>query len=138
MNIWSRWKSAKRKGMTQKRPGSGLRLTLAALLLSVTVLSAQPVYAQPSSERQESVVLSRAEADSVLTRMRMLEIDLWECESQARADSLHAEERLALRERAYEEIIDAYKDERPGWLERFVKQPVVWLAIGVYLGTQAH
>ena len=83
-------------------------------------------------------MLTEAEADSVLTEIKMLHVDIWELEQQAEADSLYAEKRLEMQERMYEDIIEVYKEDRPGWLERFVKQPVVWLAVGVWLGVQAQ
>jgi hypothetical protein len=67
-----------------------------------------------------------------------LEVALWECRQLARQDSLYYEDRLQLQEKAHKEILQAYKDERPGWLERLVKQPVVWLAIGMWVGVQAR
>jgi hypothetical protein len=124
--------------MRLRKPASRLRLMLVALLLALTVLSVRPVYGQPSSPSSGSVVLTEAEADSVLTEIKLLHVDIWELERQAEADSLYYEKRLELQARAYEDIIEAYQEDRPGWLERFVKQPVVWLAVGVWLGVQAQ
>lgn len=138
MNIWTNSRS--RCGSSTKRTGlaSRLRLTLAALLLSLAVLSVPMAYAQPSSPRSENVVLTPAEADSVLTEILLLKIDLEECAAQARADSLYQEQRLRLQERAYEDMLEAYKEDRPGWVERAIKQPVLWLALGMWIGVQAQ
>lgn len=111
---------------------------LVALLLMPTGLRTQPAYAQPSSDKPAVVELTEAEADSVLARIDHLEIDLWECEQRAVLDSLYWQERLDLQEDAYERMLDAYKDERPGWLERLAKQPVVWLALGMWIGVRAN
>ena len=114
-----------------------LRVLLAGLLVTATVLPTQTVSAQPSSD-EPVVELSVSEADSILKTIDDLEVELWESRALARQDSLYYEELLRLREQAYNEILQAYKDERPGWLERFVKQPVVWLAIGMWVGVRAR
>jgi len=84
-----------------------------------------------------SVELSAAEADSIISHIDGLEIDLWECRALAANDSVYSADRLFRQERMYEEILQKYKDEQPNWLERTLKQPVVWLAIGMWLGVQA-
>lgn len=113
-----------------------LALMLAALLLSAIALAPLRAYGQPSSE-PAVVELSVAEADSILATIEELEIDLWECERLAAADSAFFEERLDLQERAYEQMLDAYRQDRPSWLERVLKQPVIWLGLGMYIGVQA-
>lgn len=119
--------------------GSRLRLTLVVLLLVLTLVGLTRLsYAQPSSERSDVVELSVEQADSLLITIKDLEISLWECRELAAQDSLFAEERLELVEKSYEEILQAYRDDRPGWLERLVKQPVVWLALGMWIGVQAQ
>lgn len=114
------------------------RLTLVGLLLIVTAHTTLPAYAQPSSPKPDVVELSVAEADSILATIDGLRIDLWETRELAAQDSLFYEERLALTEKAYEEMLDAYKADRPNWLERLAKQPVVWLAFGMWIGVQAR
>ncbi len=113
------------------------RLTLVGLMLIATAHVTLPAYAQPSSG-SPVVELTVAEADSILATIDGLRIDLWETRELAAQDSLFYEERLALTEKAYEEMLDAYKEERPNWLERLAKQPVVWLAVGMWIGVQAR
>ena len=138
MNICKslRQKSSRRMRLTS--PGSKLKLMVAGLVLALTILAVQPTYGQPSSSNSGSVVLTEAEADSVLTEIKMLHVDIWELERKAEVDSLNAEKRLEIQGNMYEDVIEAYKEDRPGWLEKFVKQPVVWLAVGVWLGVQAQ
>lgn len=124
-----------------------LLLGVIALVLTIalTATSVRAIDAPNSSAASEPVVeLSTAEADSVLDliddqelRIRLLEIDLEETRRLAAIDSTLAATRLELTREAYEEIIQAYKDDRDNWLERMAKKPVVWLAIGLYLGVQA-
>lgn len=109
----------------------------AGLIVLALALVPRPACAQPSSE-PPVVELSVDEADSVMAAIDDLEVALWECRQLARQDSLYYEDRLQLQEKAHKEILQAYKDERPGWLERLVKQPVVWLAIGMWVGVQAR
>jgi hypothetical protein len=113
-----------------------LRAGLVVLLLTANVPAVQTVCAQPSST-EPVVELSVSEADSILKMVDDLEVELWEARALARQDSLYYEELLRLRAETYENVLQAYKGERPGWLERFVKQPVVWLAVGMWLGVQA-
>lgn len=113
------------------------RLMLALLLVTVTVLAIPAAYAQPSSE-QPVVELTVAEADSILARIDQLEVRVWELNRLSQLDSLYYEERLELVSQTYKEIVKAYKDEQPNWLERLAKQPVIWLALGMYIGVQAN
>jgi hypothetical protein len=110
---------------------------LVALLLSAIALAPPAASAQSSSE-PPAVELSVDEADSILATIQGLEIDLWEARELAAQDSAYYEERLRLQEETYERILDAYKEDRPGWLERTLKQPVVWLALGMWIGVQAQ
>jgi hypothetical protein len=133
----SRTMSPRRKSCgLHARPRFAQRLALAVLLLIAIGLSKPPAYAQPSSE-PSVVELSVAEADSILARIEHLEVDLWEARALAQQDSLFYEDRLRLQEQAYERMLDAYKDERPNWLERVLKHPSVWLALGMWIGVQA-
>lgn len=128
-----------RRGHCAMRGARGfwLKAALVVLLVSATAPQTQTAYAQPSSD-EPVVELTVSEADSILATIDDLEVRLWEAQALARQDSLYYEERLALQERAYEEILSAYKADRPGWLERLVKQPVVWLALGMWVGVQAN
>ena len=112
------------------------KLALAALLLTAIGLAPVASSGQPYSE-PPAVELSVGEADSILATIERLEVDLWECRRLAAADSSYYADKLELQERAYERMLDAYKDERPNWFERVLKQPVVWLAIGMWIGVQA-
>jgi hypothetical protein len=113
------------------------RLALVALLAIWLGLTSTPIsYAQPSST-PPVVTFTLSEADSILARIDNLEVRVWELNRLAELDSLYYVERLESQAKVYEEIIKAYKDERPNWLERLAKQPVLWLALGMYIGVQA-
>lgn len=137
MNIWEKLSSRSGTSATHSVTRWATRLTLALLSVIVLGLASLPSYAQPSSE-PPVVELTVAEADSVLGRIDELEVRVWELTRLAELDSLYYEERLELQEEAYDNIIEAYKQEQPGWLERLIKQPVVWLAIGMWVGVQAN
>lgn len=86
------------------------------------VLSATPSCAEP-------VVLSAAEADSVMAAMDRLEVGLWECREQARVDSTLAAAELAIYERALDE-------QRGSWLDRLLADPRLWFVLGAWVGLQ--
>jgi len=121
-------------------------VTALALLMLPLRASGQPTDVPNSSPVSEHVVeLSVAEADSLLDliddqglRIALLEIDVSEARRIAEADSTLAAELLRHQERSYEAIIEAYRDDRDNWLERMVKKPIVWLALGLWLGVQAQ
>jgi len=135
-------------------PESGMRLLLRlligvialSLVIAPTVTAGQTTDALNSSTASGNVVeLSNAEADSLLDliddqdlRIRLLEVDLWEARAFARNDSTLAARRLELTEQAYERMLDAYKEDRDNWVERLVKQPLVWFGLGVWLAGQAQ
>jgi len=113
-----------------------------ALAASACGAKATPIDAEPSSS--EPVVLTAAEADSVLAliddqglRLELLETDLWEARRLARADSTLAADQLRLQKQAYETMLEAYRDDRGNWLERAARHPLVWFALGVWLSGQA-
>jgi len=98
-----------------------------------------------SAESDSVVVLSNSEADSLLDliddqalHVRLLEADLWEARELARSDSVLASEQLKLQEHYYEQIIQAYRDDQDTWVERIVKQPLIWFGLGVWLAGQAR
>ena len=125
---------------SKPRPRRSARsLVLIALLaLGLLVLSCDKSFGNDSVLSADALVELRAtEVDSVISLIDSLEIDLWECRALASSDSAYSAERLARQERMYEEILQQYKDEQPNWLERTLKQPVVWLAIGMWVGVQA-
>jgi hypothetical protein len=130
----SRWLSAY---ATRNTVRLWKRLALVALLAIWLGLTSTPIsYAQPSST-PPVVTFTLSEADSILARIDNLEVRVWELNRLAELDSLYYVERLESQAKVYEEIIKAYKDERPNWLERLAKQPVLWLALGMYIGVQA-
>lgn len=110
------------------------RLVAIAMLL---VLVSAPIsrksyssaYASP-----DSITLSVAQADSLIQviddqelDIRLLRIDLRETRQVAAVDSvLHAEQ------------LRLYREDRPGWLERFLKKPELWFMIGVVAGLYSH
>jgi hypothetical protein len=120
-------------------------VALAALMLPLQARGQETDASRSSSESVPVVELSIAEADSLLDliddqnlRIALLEIDLEEARRIAASDSTLAADRLRHQERSYEAIIEAYRDDRDNWLERMVKKPIVWLALGMWLGVQAQ
>jgi hypothetical protein len=120
-------------------------LALALLMLPIRARGQATEGPNSSSESVPVVELSIAEADSLLDlideqglRIALLEIDLQEARRIAASDSTLAADRLRHQERSYEAIIEAYRDDRDNWLERMVKKPIVWLALGLWLGVQAQ
>jgi len=115
------------------------RLTGAALVLCLLVSScASGAHAQTDepSYSNEPVVLSAAEADSILDmiddqglRIKLLEVDLWEQRRTAEVDSTLAATRYHIKELEVEAL-------RGNAITRFLKHPVVWLALGVWLAGQ--
>lgn len=139
VRIWQKLRSNASGCVQSARRGLRLRSLLVVLLLVLALLGAMTTPTrcdEPSSPA--SVELSVSEAESLITLIDDLEIERWRLEQKAVIDSLYYEDRLARQEKLYEEIIESYKGERPGWLERLVKQPVVWLAIGMWVGVQAN
>ena len=126
-----------------KRRGYATRRVLGTTLLAVTLVAGTP---SPSySNGSNSVVLTTAEADSIILtideltlEVGLLQADLYEVTAGARADSALAADKLALARETYETILTAYKDDRDSWLKRLLKQPVLWLALGAWIGVQAR
>ena len=120
-------------------------LALALLTLPLRARGQEIDTPNSSSASEHAVELSIAEADSLLDliddqglRIALIEIDLQEARRIAASDSTLAADQLRHQERAYEAIIEAYRDDRDNWLERMVKKPIVWLVLGLYLGVQAE
>ena len=93
----------------------------------------------------DDVVLTEAQADSITVYIDELELEVGFLRAEldaeraiAAVDSTLAADRLALFRRQYEETLDLYKKDRPGWLERLVMDPKLWLVVGVWAGTQAN
>ena len=61
--------------------------------------------------------------------IRLLEIDLWEERRTAEVDSTLAATKHEIQEQQIEAL-------RGNAITRFLKHPVVWLALGVWLGAQ--
>ena len=105
------------------------------LLLLVTSCASIARTEEPNSS-EEPVVLSVAEADSILDmiddqglRIALLEADLYEARRHAQVDSALSAMQLDIKEQE----VDAL---RGNWITRLFKHPVVWLALGVWLGAQ--
>lgn len=117
-------------------------LRRSALAFAVFVALAMVPPATSSGENSGSVTLTRAEADSLATliegqaeRIRLLEIDLWECRELAAADSSFAAERERLMQEYYDGLV---KDlGRENWFRKTLGHPVIWFAAGAYLGVRA-
>lgn len=136
-STWRIWKARPARCVTRSARRFWLRVVLVALLVSVTGPAMRTSSAQPSSS-EPVVELSVSEADSILKTIDDLEVRVWELTALAEQDSIYHEERLRLRTEAYETMLEAYREERPGWVERIVKQPIIWLTIGMWLGVQAQ
>lgn len=115
---------------------------LLAVALAVICLTAPVTSSKICSTAcgADSVTFSHAQAESLLAlidsktqHIAGLEIDLWEARQLARADSVAAAERA----RIMQEYYDSLLSQQPSWLDRTMKHPVVWLALGMYLGVQA-
>jgi hypothetical protein len=120
---------------------------IALALIMMPILASGQATDAPnfSAESDSVVVLSNSEADSLLDliddqtlHVRLLEADLWEARELARSDSVLASEQLKLQEHYYEQIIQAYRDDQDTWVERIVKQPLIWFGLGVWLAGQAQ
>lgn len=153
MSSWSTW--SERLGRPgESPPNAGMRLLLklivfviALALIMMPILASGQATDAPnfSAESDSVVVLSNSEADSLLDliddqalHVRLLEADLWEARELARSDSVLASEQLKLQEHYYEQIIQAYRDDQDTWVERIVKQPLIWFGLGVWLAGQAQ
>lgn len=153
MSSWSIWSG--RLGRPGERPPDAeMRLLLklivfviALALIMMPILASGQATDAPnfSAESDSVVVLSNSEADSLLDliddqtlHVRLLEADLWEARELARSDSVLASEQLKLQEHYYEQIIQAYRDDQDTWVERIVKQPLIWFGLGVWLAGQAQ
>jgi len=111
-----------------KKNGEKFSRIMTCGVLALTLLIQQPSYAQKSST--ESVELSKAEADSLLstldsyeTRLRLARINLAECREYAQLDSL---------------IFAQYKEStKRGFLDKLVNHPIIWFVLGTYIGVMA-
>jgi len=110
-----------------------------ALLLCTATPS--PSY---STDSDEVVELSVAQVDSTIALIDDLTLSLHlsglaldEAIAYAQADSAFAALKLDLTVDSYEVMLQAYKDDRDSWVERLIKQPIVWFAIGAWIGIQA-
>ncbi len=120
-------------------------LISSAIALMWTAAICVPSYANDSVSSDDVIELSVAEIDSTIQLIdeltldvRLLEIDLREARSLSTMDSLLAAKQLDLTVQAYETMLQAYKDERDSWIQRIVKQPILWLAAGMWIGVQAQ
>lgn len=116
--------------------GKRFARALTPVLLSALLLAGAPTSsAQSSSARSASsdsvVVLTAAEADSILAaldnqevRLQLLQVDLDECRALARLDSLQAQAALAAAHQP--------------WYERIVRHPIVWFSLGVFVAVSAQ
>jgi hypothetical protein len=81
-----------------------------------------PPPAPSASEAAGKVCFTVSEADSILTQLQLLQIDLDECRSVAALDSAAAAARL--------------RAEHQPWYEKALRHPLVWFAIGAYTAIQ--
>lgn len=125
-----------------KRIKTALMYVLTISGIALTLLTAMP--ASSYSNESDAVVITAAQADSTVALIdeltlesNLLRIDLDECRRLAESDSTLAAQRLELVTTSYEVMLEAYKDDRDNWIERLVKQPIVWFAVGAWMGIQA-
>lgn len=126
--------SARRMRSALKRMLTGKRLVVIASLFVLTLApisrpNYSSVYASP-----DSVTISVEQADSLIQkiddqalRIQLLRIDLRETRQIAAVDSVMHAEQLRL-----------YREERPNWIERFLKKPELWFMLGVMAGLYSH
>lgn len=130
-------------GMT--RIGHGLKLLILGGMLAIVLAtgdpSCSPGYVTAAPDTTENVVLTAAEADSLIDliddqalEIRLLEIDLREARSLAANDSTLAAHQLALQNRYYEQVIAVYKDDRDSWVVKALQHPAIWFMVGAYAG----
>lgn len=117
---------------------------LASVMLVSTALCviSGPSYSTESASTapDTTIVLTTAQADSLLQlidsqalQLELLRIDLREARALAQVDSLMVDQYRA----HYERIIALYQAEQPSWWSQALRSPVLWLALGGYLGVQA-
>ncbi len=113
---------------------------LVVVLLTAMALTSSPAYADDSPTKP----LDAEETDQLydlLTQqddeLALLRIDLRAMQEHAAIDSMLAARKLELLVEGYEVIIDGYKKSRPSFLERLVKEPIIWLALGTWFGSAA-
>ncbi len=116
-----------------------LQYVLITFMISALMLSSN-AYADDSLTKP----LDAEETDQLydlLTRqdeeLALLRIDLRAMQEHAAIDSMLAARERELLIEGYEVIIDGYKKSRPSFLERLVKEPIIWLALGTWFGSQA-
>ncbi len=98
---------------------------MSALLLVTPSLSARSYSGEPApapSAADSLVCFTIEEADSILTTLQLLQIDLDECRATAALDSAAAAARL--------------RAEKQPWYEKVIRHPLIWFAIGAYTASQ--
>lgn len=108
--------------------------TLSAVLMLAAVLSVSNCSVPSVAE----VVLTDQEADSLIAHISAqdsilieLEYNIWAAVDIAVLDSTLQSERLVATTEMYEQLL---AESTPGFLERIFRWPVLWLAIGVWVG----
>jgi len=121
-----------------------LIVSVIALTLAQTAGTSYSTGSMTSASDTTEVVLSVAEADSIINliddqelRIRLLRIELDRLRGHARNDSLFNVRMLLLQENSYEQIIAVYKADREHWFVRTLKHPAIWFCVGAYAGLQA-
>ena len=113
-----------------------LQRSLSTLLIALVLLVATP---RPScSDDSANIELSTAQVDSTIAviddlrlDLRLCQIDKLELEMKAHEDSVFAARKLEITKQFYEGYID---DIEGNWIGRLIQHPVVWLAVGVWVG----
>lgn len=76
--------------------------------------------------------------DSLEVEIALRDIRLAYADSTRIAEREYFEEEINIQSEARKRIIKACKESEPSFVERLIKQPVIWLALGVWLGVQAN
>ncbi|KPK44905.1 MAG: hypothetical protein AMJ65_01670 [Phycisphaerae bacterium SG8_4] len=74
--------------------------------------------------------------DSLDTEILLRDIRLAHADSVAAIREEYWRDEVRLQEESRERILDACRDKEEHWALRLVKEPLLWLAIGIYLGAQ--
>jgi len=123
---------------SMKRGSWGWLRRLICVGLMLVLLLALTSKLSYCDESDATVVLTEAQADSLINQLDDLEIRLWEQARYAQIDSLSAATQLRLQAENYEAIIEQYRGDRDNWLEQIMKHPVVWMALGMWIGANAR
>ena len=76
--------------------------------------------------------------DSLEVEIALRDVRLVYADSTRIAEREYLEEEIRIQRESRERIIKACETSQPSFLDRLVRQPVIWMALGVWLGSQVH